>query len=173
MTVSLWRFDTVAHRSWSWQPFPTPRYRFDSARGTHRVRYGATTANGAARERYFDTGRLIPVDHADHHVATLTGDLSVLDLRREEVLDALAVDDRISTGRENAVWVSCQDLTDRVEDWWGEDIHAVMYRPRTTPETSVNVVFYAQAPLVGTSQVLREHNDLLDELVLRGFTIDF
>jgi predicted nucleotidyltransferase len=107
------------------------------------------------------------------HVATLTGDLSVLDLRREEVLDALAVDNRISTGRENAVWVSCHELTDRVGDWWGEDIHALMYRPRTTPETSVNAVFYAQAPLAGTSQALREHDDLLDELVLRGFTIDF
>lgn len=172
-TVSLWRFDTVAHCHWSWQPFPIPRHRFDSAMGVRRVRYAATTANGAARERYRDTGRFIPADHAEHHVATVTGELSMLDLRREDVLDALRVDDRISTGREDAVWASCQQLTDQIWGWWGEDVHALMYRSRTTPQTSANVVFFAHAPLDGASQALRTHHDLLDQLVLDGFTIDF
>ncbi len=171
--MSLWRFDTVAYGRWNWQPLAIPHHRFDSATGARRVRYAATTVNGAARERYRDTGRFIPADHAEHHVATLTGELSMLDLRREDVLDALHLDDRISTGREAAVWASCQELSGRVREWWGEDVHALMYRSRTTPQSSANVVFYSHAPLDGVSQVLRGHHDLLDELVLDGFTIDF
>lgn len=173
MAANLWRFDTAACDAWDWTPFATPRHRFDSAAGQHRVRYAATAANGAARERYRDTGLFIPSDHAEHHVATLSGELIVLDLRRETVLDALAVDDRISTGREQAVWASAQHLTDRASEWLGADMHALMYRPRTTPETSANVAFYRHAQLTCTSAALHTCADLLDELKLRGFTIDW
>jgi hypothetical protein len=150
-----------------------PRYRFDSAAGLRRVRYAAAAAHGAARERYWDTGLFIPSDHAEHHVATLSGQLTVLDLRREVVLDALAVDDRISTSREQTVWESAQELTDRTARWWGADLHALVYRPRTSPETSVNVAFYHHARLDCTSAPLHACADLLDELKLRGFTIDW
>lgn len=169
----MWRFDTAACDEWDWTPFAVPRYRFDSADGRQRVRYAATTAHGAARERYRDTGLLIPSDHAEHHIATLSGELTVLDLRREVVLDALALDDRISTGREPTVWESAQELSDRAAGWWGADVHAVVYRPRTTPETAGNVALYRHAPLDCTSVPLHACTDLLDELRLRGFTIDW
>lgn len=168
MPVRLWRFDRSAYQDWSWAPFSEPRHRFDSASGAHRVRYGATTAVGAARERYRDTGMLVPDDHADHHVAVVEGALTVLDLRRETILDALGTDDRVSTSREPATWASCQQLTDHVRRWWGTDVHALAYRPRTTPETSTNVAFFANAPLDGRSTRLGDDRDLLDELVLAG-----
>jgi hypothetical protein len=168
MPVRLWRFDAAAFPDWSWAPFARPRHRFDSAAGLHRVRYAATSALGAARERYRDTGMYIPADHVDHHVAELTGTLTVLDLRDERVLDAFGVDDRISTGREPAVWQWCQALVDLVLGWWDGHVHAVVYRPRTTPQSSTNVAILAGAPLTGTSTRLADHRALLDQLVIVG-----
>ena len=157
-----------------WEPHPVPRYRFDSAAGATRVRYAATASHGAARERYRDTGSYIPPDHAGHYLVTLTGDLQVLDLRREATLDALGLDDRISTGHEPEIWEAAQQLSDLARRWWGEKIHGIAYRPRTTPETSVNVAFFAHAPLRGRSIRLDRARRLSDQLVVGyGFTVDF
>ncbi|MGH9004845.1 MAG: RES domain-containing protein, partial [Acidimicrobiia bacterium] len=127
-----------------------------------------------ARERYRDTGSYIPPDHAGHYLVTLTGDLRVLDLRRETTLDALRLDDRISTGHEPEIREAAQQLSDLVRRWWGESVHGIAYRPRTTPETSVNVAFFEHAPLRGRSVRLDRARRLGDQLVVRyGFTIDF
>jgi hypothetical protein len=107
-------------------------------------------------------------------VVTLEGTLRVLDLRRESVLDALGLDDRVSTGHETEVWEAAQHLTDLVIAWWGRGIHGLVYRSRTTPETSANVAFFGHAPLRGRSLRLDRARRLLDGLVLRhGFTVDF
>jgi len=138
------------------------------------VRYAAATAVGAARERYRDTGGLIPADHAGHHLVDLTGALTVLDLRREEVLDALGLDDRVSTSREPDVWHLCQGLTDLAVASWGDRLAGIVYRSRTTPETSANIAFVAAAGLQGRSRELRRCTALLAELeALHGFTVDF
>jgi hypothetical protein len=151
-----------------------PRFRFDSAAGLARVRYASTAPHGAARERYRDTGSYIPPDHAGHYLVTLTGELRVLDLRREATLDTLGLDDRISTGHEPDVWEAAQQLSDLVRQWWGDTAHGIAYRPRTTPETSTNVAFFRHAPLRGRSIRLDRARRLTDELVVRyGFTIDF
>lgn len=168
--------DTLPFSQWNWAPHPVPRYRFDSASGAVRVRYAATTPYGAARERYRDAGSFIPTDHAGHYLVTLvaTRPLRVLDLRREAVLDALGLDDRISTGHEPEVWADAQHLIDAAHAWWGPAIHGVAYRSRTTPQSSVNVALIAHAPLTGRSQRLDRARHLLDRLVLRyGFTVDF
>jgi hypothetical protein len=100
--------------------------------------------------------------------------LRVLDLRREATLDALGLDDRISTGHEPEVWEAAQQLSDLVRGWWGETAHGIAYRPRTTPETSTNVAFFAHAPLLGRSVRLDRARRLADQLVVRYcFTIDF
>lgn len=148
----------------------------DSASGTLRVRYAATSAHGAARERYRDTGSYIPPDHSTHYLVTLTptAPLRVLDLRREAALDTLGLDDRISTGHEADVSAAAHLLTDRVVTWWGEAVHGIAYRSRTTPQSSVNVAFFHHAPLAGRSQRLDRARRLLDSLVVRhGFTIDW
>lgn len=150
-----------------------PRSRFDSASGSARVRYAATAPHGA-RERYRDTGSYIPQDHAGHYLVALTSDLWVFDLRREATLDALGLDDRISTGHEPEIWAAAQELSDLVRRWWGESIHGIAYRSRTTPETSANLAFFEHAPLVGRSIRLDRARRLGDELIVRyGFTIAF
>lgn len=169
----FFRFDAQPHGTWNWVPHPEPRYRFDSAAGLWRVRHAARTDEGAARERYRDSGSLIPADHATHSLVTLTGRVRVLDLRQERVLDDLRLDDQISTSRSDPWW-DAHRLTDAVCAWWGEHVHGIVYRPRTTPESSTNLAFFAHAPLAGTSMPLGTHSNLLDRLVLtRGFTVDF
>jgi RES domain-containing protein len=138
------------------------------------VRYAARSDEGAARERYRDSGSMIPIDHTTHSLVTLTGRVRVLDLRQEWVLDELRVDDQISTSRSDPWWDAAHRLTDAVRQWWGEHVEGIVCRSRTTPETSTNLAFFAHAPLAGTSVPLAARADLLDRLVLtRGFTIDF
>lgn len=170
----FFRIEANPHGGWNWTPFPDPRYRFDSAAGLWRVRYAARSDEGAARERYRDSGSLVPTDHATHSLVTLTGRVRVLDLRQESVLDALHLDDQISTSRTNPWWEAAHRLTDSAQEWWGEHVHGIVYRSRTTPATSLNLAFFAHAPLTGRSVQVETCADLLDRLVLtRGFTVDF
>ena len=170
----FFRVDAQPFARWNWAPFPVPRHRFDSATGLWRVRYAARSDEGAARERYRDSGSLIPADHATHSLVTLTGRVRVLDLRQESVLDELLLDDQISTARSDPWWEATHRLTDSARRWWGDHVQGIAYRSRTTPETSVNLAFFAHAPLAGVSVPLRTRSDLLDRLILtRGFTVDF
>jgi hypothetical protein len=177
LTVQTWRLfriDVTPFASWSWAAFPGPRYRFDSIAGLHRVRYAASTEAGAARERYRDMGGWVPAGHADHYWTELTGELALLDLRRNEILDALGIDARISTGYEDHVRATCRLLTDRAHDWWGDEVHGFAYASRTTPETSTNVALFARAPLVGTSTPLADCTEVLEHLILTGgIQVDF
>ena len=62
-------------------------------------------------------------------------------------------------------------LADAVRRWWPE-LDAVLYRPRTTPETSINYAFFALDPFSFESWPLAERTDTLTNLVLRhGFTV--
>ncbi len=177
LTVQTWRLFRLAAKpfaEWSWAAFPDPRHRLDSIAGLHRVRYAASTEAGAARERYRDSGGWVPATHADHHWTELTGELALLDLRSDDALDALGVDARISTGYEDHVQATCRLLTDRTHGWWGNEIHGFAYTSRTTPETSTNVAFFAQAPLIGTSTALAECTEVLERLILTGaIQVDF
>lgn len=138
------------------------------------MRYAARSDEGAARERYRDSGSLIPADHATHSLVTLTGRVRVLDLRQERVLDELLLDDQISTSRSDPWWDAAHRLTDAALRWWGDRVQGIVYRSRTTPETSTNLAFFAHAPLTGASVLLQTRADLLDRLILtRGFTVDF
>lgn len=170
-----WRLDTTPVSAWAWKGFAAPRSRFDPASGPFRTRYASRTVHGAARERYQATGFYIPADHAHHRLVHLsaTRPLLVLDLRTEANLDALDADDRISTGREPAVWSACHRLSDAVREWW-DDLDGIVYRSRTTPATAVNLAFFSLNALEAESRPLRECGDELDELILyHHFTIGF
>lgn len=168
-----WRFDAHAPGEWSWEPFPTARYRFDSAAGAVRVRYAGLTARGAARERW-DPDRRIAAADGQAWVTRLKGTARVVDLRRETILDQLGLDDRISTARDVQTWHTCQALGDRLRTWL-PGLEAIVYRSRTTPETSANIVWHDAACLkVEGAARLADCGDLLDRLVLAdGFTVDF
>lgn len=171
----LWRIDAEAPSAWSWRGFPDPRHRFDPTRGTFRTRYASTRFYGAARERYLDTGRFIPSAHASHRVVELvaTRPFRYLDLRHEATLDALGLDDRISTSHEPVVWDTAHLLAERAHGWW-DRIDGIVYRARTTPSSTSNVAFWSMHGLQATSRVLHRCRAELDELVLRrDFTIDF
>lgn len=160
---------------WGWEGFSEPRYRFDPVSGAFRTRYAATRLVGAFRERYRSTGSVVPADHAGHHLIRMqtTRSLRVLDLRTERNLDALEVDDQISTGQHDAVWDTCQHLVDAARRWW-PGLDAIAYRSRTTPTVSANYAFFGVDGLTHESWLLSERVDVLVDLVLReGFTVDW
>lgn len=99
------------------------------------------------RERFDATGRVVAALLLDLHVVELTGPLRVLDLRLDRNLDALGLDDQVSTSRAPGVWTACQELADLVDAWYGPRCHGIAYRSRTTPQRSANLAFFAHAPL--------------------------
>lgn len=154
---------------------PGSPHRFDPASGVFRTRYGGTSVPGAARERYLDTGRVIPLDHADHHLLHLvaTRPLRVLDLRTQANLDVLHVDDRINTSHDEVVWDACHHLADSVRGWWTE-LDGILFRSRTTPQMSVNLAFFGVDGVSIDARPLHSCDDELDDLILRHqLTIDF
>jgi RES domain len=171
--TEIWRIDATAPADWTWDGFPQPRYRFDPESGAFRTRYAAASLVGTFRDRYRPTGLVIPADHAAHHLVRLVAarHLRVLDLRTERNLDALGIDDQISTGQHADVWTTCHRLADAVRRWW-TDLDAIVYRSRTTPETSANFAFFASDAFAIESWTLAERTDTLTELVLHhGFTV--
>lgn len=171
----MWRVEAAAPHEWEWNGFPLPRYRFDPPSGAFRTRYAGADLVGAFRERYRATGLVIPADHGEHHLIELVTrrPLRVLDLRTERNLDALDVDDQISTGQHDAVWETCQRVADAARGWW-PDLGAIIYRSRTTPEQSVNYAFFAHDHFRTRVWRLAERTDVLTELILRhGFTISW
>ena len=172
---TFWRIDGEPPERWTWDGFPSPRHRFDPADGSFRTRYASTRLYGAARERYLDSGRYIPAEHAGHHVVSLQAvrPFRVLDLRNEEKLDLLGLDDRISTSHEPAVWDVAHLLAERCRRWW-DRIDGIAYRARTTPSSTSNIAFWSIDGCTARSRPLRACTDELDDLVLRrDFTLDF
>ncbi|MFV8320852.1 RES family NAD+ phosphorylase [Mycobacterium sp. 23] len=173
--VALWRVEAAAPADWTWNGFPQPRFRFDPVSGAFRTRYAATASEGAFRERYRDTGRTIPADHASQYLIRLvsTRPLRIFDLRTQRNLDALDVDDQISTGQRARVWRQCHHLADAARRWW-PDLDAIVYRSRTTPETSINYAFFAHDAFTADSWELASRTDVLVDLVLRhDFTVNW
>ena len=172
---TFWRIDADPPETWTWDGFPSPRHRFDPADGSFRTRYASTRFYGAARERYLDSGRYVPAAHARHHVVALvaTRPFRVLDLRNEQKLDLLGLDDRISTSHEPRVWEAAHVLAQRAHGWW-ERIDGIVYRARTTPSSTSNLAIWTIAGCTVSSRPLEECIVELDDLVLRrDFTIDF
>lgn len=125
------------------------------------------------RERFDREQRIIPLSALDSHLTELTGRIQVIDLRRDQTLDALGLDDQISTSRAPDVWATCQLLIDLVHHWFGERCDGLAYRSRTTPERSVNLAFFAHAPLQAQDRgALRDNEQLLlDCAIADGFHI--
>jgi hypothetical protein len=103
----------------------------------------------------------------------VTRTLRVLDLRSESNLDALGVDDRINTGKEEPVLGACHRLADCCRLWWS-DLDGLIYRSRTTPESSANLAFFGSEAFGITSRRLDSCTAELDDLILRHeFTVGF
>lgn len=173
--TTMWRIEAAAPGDWEWHGFPQPRYRFDPPSGAFRTRYAGADVVGAFRERYRATGLVIPTDHADQYLIEMITrrPMRVLDLRTERNLDALDVDDQISTGQHDAVWDTCQRLADAARGWW-PDLAAIVYRSRTTPQQSANYAFFARHHFRTRVWPLAKRTDVLTDLVLRqSFTVSW
>jgi len=168
-----YRVDSADPARWTWTAYSTPVSRFDSASGRLRVRYAADTARAALRERFDRDGRRLAVSHLDLTLVELVGAIRVLDLRRDDTLDALGLDDQISTSRAPGPWAAGQHLVDLVHDWFGERCHGLVYRSRTTPQRSANIAFFAHAALTPRSLgALRDQGTLIDSCILTdGFDV--
>lgn len=170
---SWFRLDADTPAAWSWRPFATPRYRFDSADGLQRVRYAGDGQRVAMRERFDASRRVVSPADQQLRLVEITGQIRVLDLRLERNLDTLGIDDQISTARSPDVWAACQLLSDRITGWYGERCHGIVYRSRTTPQRSANLAWFADAPVTYTDHgPLGRQQGLLASCVLSdGFAV--
>jgi hypothetical protein len=143
------------------------------------VRYAANLAVVAARERF--PGRMITEVDGDSWVVRIDSAPPPLHLTHQSNLDALNLDDRVSTGRINPTSRSdpdplletCGRLADAVYDWWGGSPPPLLYRSRTVPSTGRSIAFSEWASVrAGVVGRLRDAASLQTELVLRaGFTV--
>ncbi len=162
---------------WSWEPFPTAHHRFDPPSGRFRVRYAATAPAAAARERF--PGRMITEADGGLHLVRLDGAPSALHLTRRGNLDALGVDDRLSTGRlddpgvhGDPLLTTAQQLSDSVYDWWNEAPPSLVYRTRSTPSARTMAFGHTVAWDGTHARLLRDAAGLLARLVTHhGFTV--
>lgn len=125
----------------------------------------------------FDPDRFIGASALDHWVVALTVTGGLVDLRTDDTLDALGLDDQVSTSREPQVWDTAQQLGDLLWDEYARrrrPAPAVVYRSRTTPQHNANVAFFEHS--VGTVVSvtrLRDLPALLEAAITAdGFTVD-
>jgi len=103
-----------------------------------------------------------------------------LHLTHQTNLDALGLDDRVSTGRidvarrrRDTLLDTCGRLADAVYDWWTGRPPPLVYRTRTMPEVGRTIAFTESAtPGVVSARPLRDATMLHAYLVLHaGFTV--
>jgi hypothetical protein len=143
------------------------------------MRYAANWPVVAARERF--SARALREPDGDLWLVQLNLEKPVLALTRQTNLDALGLDDRVSTGRihltsrvdPDPLLDTCGQLADAVYDWWEGSPPLLVYRSRTMPAVGRNVAFTATAPRrTVEARRLREATALHTHLVLRaGFTV--
>jgi hypothetical protein len=104
-----------------------------------------------------------------------------LHLTHQVNLDALGLDDRVSTGRitvesrsdPDPLLETCGRLADAVYDWWAGRPPPLVYRTRSAPERGRSIAFAhgAMPPVLSVGR-LRDATRLHAFLVLRaGFTV--
>jgi hypothetical protein len=104
-----------------------------------------------------------------------------LRLTHQTILDALGLDDRVSTGRidvsrrrqPDPLLNTCGRLVDAVYDWWDGHAPPLVYRTRTMPEVGRTIAFTEwTSPRVVSAGRLRAATALHAYLVLgAGFTV--
>lgn len=143
------------------------------------MRCAANRPAVAARERF--PARTIGEADGQLWLVHLTLSQRVLALTYQANLDALGVDDRVSTGRidtssridPDPLLDTCGQLADAVYDWWNSSPPALLYRSRTTPGVGRNVAFTQTSRFsVVDSRPLEQAFSLHSYLILRaGFTV--
>lgn len=101
--------------------------------------------------------------------------MRVLDLRSEQTLEVLRLDDEANVGRDPRVLRTTQLLSDRLVDWYGDALHGLLYRSRTTPSASPNLAFFDAAPIeLSDRGPLAGRTATLARLIIRErFAVEF
>jgi hypothetical protein len=138
------------------------------------VRYGANRVDAAALERF--PGRTITEGDGDVQLVCLEGSPPALHLTHQGNLEALGLDDRISTGRldegPDPLLAHSQVLSDAVYDWWDAAPPPLVYRTRAMPSARSIAFTVMTGWDTITSRPLREATLLLAHLVIhRDFTV--
>lgn len=146
--------------------------------GRFRVRYAASRAVVAARERF--PARALTESDGRLWIVRLDDMPPSLHLTHQANLDALGVDDRVNTGRidvdrgddPDPLLDTCGRLMDAFYDWWNGRPPPIVYRARTTASAR-NVVFTETAQAkVDEAVPLRDATALLVYLVIQaGFSV--
>lgn len=73
------------------------------------------------------------------------------------------------------VLAAAQLLADRLVDWYGDALHGLLYRSRTTPSSSPNLAFFATGPLtvVDHGPLCRRTSTLARLIVNERFAVEF
>lgn len=124
----------------------------------------------------FDPDRHISAAGLDRWVVELVVAGSVLDLRTDDTLDVLGLDDQINASREPSVWATAQALGDL---FW-EAHHrprrpppSIVYRSRTTPQHNSNIALFEHSASIVSANRLRDMPGLLEAAITAdGFSID-
>ena len=155
-----------------------PRHRFDPLSGRFRIRYAANRPAVAARERF--PARILTEVDGELWLVRLGDMPSSLYLTHQANLDALGVDDRVSTGRlfvdraeeDDPLLNTCGQLMDDLYDWWRGQPPPLVYRTRTAPVGRSIAFTIDAAPKVHEARPLRNATALHVHLVLRfGFIV--
>jgi hypothetical protein len=143
------------------------------------MRYAANRSAVAARERF--PARALTEADGDLWLVQLAISGPVLALTRQTNLDALRVDDRVSTGRidpsgradPDPLLDTCGRLADAVHDWWSGSAPPLLYRARTSPGIGRSMAFtHTSAWSIQAARPLREATGLHAHLTLRaGFVV--
>ncbi|MHB1712695.1 MAG: hypothetical protein ACYCV7_15070 [Acidimicrobiales bacterium] len=160
-------------------PRSSPIGRFDPLSNTFRVRYAANRPAAAARERF--ASRTITDADGEMFVVALDSMPPVVNLSHQSNLDALGLDDRVSTGRidvalradPDPLLETCGWLADAIYGWWDGRPPPLIYRTRTMPAAGRSIAFAEWvSPRVVAVGRLRDATALHAYLVLRaGFTV--
>jgi hypothetical protein len=136
-------------------------------------------ALAAARERF--PARALTETDGELWLVAIEGMPSAMHLTHQGNLDALGLDDRVSTGRidvgarrdPDPLLDTSGRLSDAVYDWWNGAPPPLVYRSRTMPERGRNIAFsQPSSPRVAAVGRLRDATTLHAHLVLRaGFIV--
>lgn len=120
----------------------------------------------------FDPDRHISAAGLDRWVVELVMAGSVLDLRTDDTLDVLGLDDQINTSREPSVWATAQALGDLL---WNarKPTPSIVYRSRTTPQHNSNIALFEHSASIVSATRLRDMPGLLEAAITAdGFSLD-
>lgn len=150
--------------SLDYRTYPTPRYRFDAPAGEYPTIYTNDSRVGVFAEVYVDRGRRLGSEDAGRRLVEIEPErpLPVVDLLSDNILTALDLDERISTGED---YERCQQWALALYETLPE-LCGIRYGARCAGRATANLALFADR--CASNVALKDHGRLEDlpEVVL-------